>query len=81
MSKYDPLGQWFGDFGRGVEVTLGFADIDELLGAALPASADHHRAWWANDPTHVQARAWLDAGWAVDAVDRRARRVRFRRSR
>ncbi|RZU32471.1 DUF7662 domain-containing protein [Blastococcus saxobsidens] len=80
MSKYDPLEQWLRDPRRGDEATLGFADVEELLGASLPASAGRHRAWWANDPTHVHARAWLHAGWVVDAVDQRSLRVRFRRA-
>ncbi|MFN3975382.1 MAG: leucine--tRNA ligase [Dehalococcoidia bacterium] len=35
----------------------------------LPPSSRRYRAWWANDRRHVQARAWLDAGWRVVGVD------------
>jgi hypothetical protein len=47
----------------------------------LRARADRYQAWWANEVggNHVQAHAWLDAGWCVDLVDQRARWVRFRR--
>lgn len=62
------------------EVTLGFEEIEEILNRPLPNSAYRHRAWWANEQhgTHVHARAWMAAGWAVDAVDPSGRRVRFR---
>lgn len=81
MAKYDPLRDWLRARTDRDEITLGFPDIEQLIGAALPASAHRHPAWWANekDGPHVQARAWLDTGWRVDAVDQRARRVRFRR--
>ncbi|MFA9430755.1 DUF6884 domain-containing protein [Egicoccus sp. AB-alg2] len=61
--------------------TLRFADIEELLGAPLPASAHQHRAWWGNNGRSPQAAAWLSAGYEVEAVDQRASWVRFRRVR
>jgi hypothetical protein len=60
--------------------TLTFADVEAALGAPLPASARRHRPWWANDRTHTQARAWLDAGWAVRSVSLDHERVTFARS-
>ena len=81
MAKNDPLSDWLRAQRDRTEVTLGFADIEELIGGGLPVSAHQHPAWWSNEQEgrHVQARAWLEAGWRVDAVDQRARRVRFRR--
>ena len=63
------------------EVTVSFGEIDELV-AGLPASARNHRAWWSNEAegSHVQARAWIDAGWRVEDVQLTAERVKFVKS-
>jgi hypothetical protein len=81
MSKYQPLAKHLEAQGSAV-VTITFAEIDRLLGDPLPPSARQYRPWWANERegSHVQARAWLDAGWKVDAVDLSEERVTFRRS-
>lgn len=64
----------------GDTVTCTFPEIEAILGDGLPQTALTHRAWWANNPQgHVQARAWLGAGWQVDSVDFRAHSVTFRR--
>ncbi|GAB6390927.1 MAG: hypothetical protein MdMp014T_0300 [Treponematales bacterium] len=47
---------------------LTFSDIKRILGFPLPPSASVHRPWWANDVSHSQAKAWLDAGWQVESV-------------
>lgn len=67
MSKYDPLRNYLE--GLTHEVTLPFAQINDLVPGGLPQSAYNHDAWWANeeDGQHVQARAWLDAGYRVSA--------------
>ena len=50
-----------------ISITLTFAEIEELLGTQLPASARNHVAvWWANGG-HVQASAWIDAGFRKTA--------------
>lgn len=78
VAKYDPLFDHLCRAGDGpVEMT--FADIERLVGS-LPTSAIRHAAWWANEAEgsrHVQARAWMNAGREVVAVDQRAGRVRF----
>lgn len=40
--------------------------IEEILGFALPKSSNI-RSWWSNTPEngHVQAHAWVDAGYSV----------------
>ena len=59
---------------------LSFAEIERIIGDKLPSSAHNHRAWWSNHAdSHVQARAWLEAGWEVDSVDQGAQTVCFRR--
>ena len=59
-------------------VRMSFEDIERLVGP-LPASARQYRPWWANTrENRSQARAWLNAGYAVGQVTsphRRDRRV------
>ncbi len=82
MSKYQPLA----DFLKAQdadEVPLTFAQIERLLGARLPASAYDYAAWWANDDgkSHVQAKAWLEAGFTTERVSAAQKRVVFRKIR
>lgn len=67
MSKYDPLYDYLRDL-PGREWYASFAQIEKILGDRLPDAASEHRSWWANDRTHTQARAWLDAGWETSDV-------------
>jgi hypothetical protein len=46
------------------EVHLSFADIEQILGYALPRAA-HGSLWWSNTQRLAQGRAWLCAGWRV----------------
>jgi hypothetical protein len=50
-------------------VRLTFAEVDQIVDR-LPASANNHRAWWENEVegSHVQARAWMAAGYKVREV-------------
>ena len=76
---YAPLGVFLAtraDRG-GSTVTLTFAHVEQLLGRALPPSSRQHRQWWENDRGHVQARAWLAAGWRSGPVDVAAQWVTF----
>gem|GEM_PF-2798363 len=59
-------------------IAVTFAQIERILGRRLPASARRHRPWWGNSSVgHSHARAWLDAGYAVVAVDLQSERVTF----
>lgn len=58
--KYSELRKHLENAGP-TDVTLDFDRIDQLVDG-LPPSAYRYAAWWANDRTHVQAKAWLDAG-------------------
>jgi hypothetical protein len=82
MAKYDPLGNYLRRKG-GAELELSFADIERIIGTMLPNSAARPQ-WWANevaaDSRHVQARAWLGAGYEAFLI-RDAERVRFARRR
>lgn len=59
-------------------VEFAFDEVARLVGG-LPRSAYTYREWWANEQrgSHVQARAWLDAGRRVEYVDLNRQRVRF----
>ena len=76
MSKYEPLGDYLRKQ-AGNRVTLSFRDIANIIGEPLPDSARQHRAWWANDPKHVEAAAWLSAGWKSASVSLMEERVVF----
>ena len=65
MGKYEHLGDYLMEQ-PGDCCTLTFGRIEEIIGASLPSSARHHRAWWANDGTHPQARSWMRAGWSSE---------------
>ena len=58
-----------------------FADIEALLGFALPDSARNHRPWWANQTNggHGHALAWQAAGWRTSAVNLLAESLVFER--
>jgi hypothetical protein len=75
MAKYDGLRDRL--MHGGAELTMTFEEVAELIPGGLPASAFKYTAWWANDSTHVEARAWLDAGRTTSAVDLASRRVTF----
>jgi hypothetical protein len=56
---------------------LSFDEIELMVGP-LPAEASHKKSWW-HGARSAQAKAWRDAGWAVDTVGFAAKRVAFRR--
>ena len=78
--KYGPLRRSLQHERSRREITMGFGDVERLIGHGLPASAHRHRAWWGNNQSSVQAAAWMSAGWLIDMVDQRARLVPFRRN-
>ncbi len=81
MAKYDPLRRHLRRQ-RMEEFEMTFAEIERRIGAFLPKSANQPQ-WWANvaDPntTHVQRRAWGDAGYDAFLIAG-GERVRFRRA-
>ncbi len=84
-SKYDPLGKHLASLPSDVsEITISFADLEEILGFSLPKSATEHRQWWANQINRgapPQADVWLSVGFEVDSVSlmRIGGKVRFKR--
>src|SRR6266511_5412888 len=62
------------------EVSLSFAEIEALIGAALPGTARTNRAWWSNRTKGaVQANAWMGAKYHVKDVDLAGEHVIFYR--
>jgi hypothetical protein len=79
MGKYEPLKEFLRSQ-SGHEVPLTFAEIERITGANLPPKAQHHRAWWSNNPSNnVMTKAWLEAGFESAQVDMKARKLVFRR--
>jgi hypothetical protein len=76
-SKYEPLRLWL-DRQTPDRVRLSFRDIEAILGFSLPASARVLAQWWANVAgSHVQASAWMSAGWRACQVDVAGEQVSF----
>jgi DNA-binding transcriptional regulator YiaG len=76
-SKYYPLHDYLRSASQDELIRLAFDEIEAIIDDALPASARASRAWWANTGT-PQGRAWMEAGWVVDAVDPEEDWVAFR---
>ena len=80
MGKYEPLGQFLRKQ-RTQEVRLTFREIEKITGVKLPPKAQHHRAWWSNNPdNNVMTRVWLAAGFESAQVDMEGRKLVFRRA-
>src|ERR1041385_6430082 len=79
MSKYDGLGNYLRRQGF-AEIPMTFAEIERVTGVKLPPKAQHHRAWWSNNPSNnVMTQVWLGAGYESTQVDMAARKLVFRR--
>jgi hypothetical protein len=79
MSKYQALNRFF-KAQAAAFLRMTFEDVEKEAGFKLPASARLHQAWWANDRArHVQAKAWLDAGYESEQVDMKGGTLAFRR--
>jgi hypothetical protein len=60
---------------------LSFAEIERVLRFSLPNSARRYAPWWANTGgSHIQADAWISAGWRTAQVDVAGEQVTFERS-
>lgn len=80
MSKYQPLKDYLLEIDERInEVTLELLMIRVDLGIVLPESAYKISNFWINDhsQSHMQAVAWLEAGWEVEEVDVKDEWVRF----
>ena len=81
-SVYDPLRRTLEGV-RQNAVRFTFAEIENILGRPLPASAYRFSAWWGNESSrkagHAQAMAWLEAGFKA-RVSLKNRAVEFRQA-
>lgn len=81
MGKYAPLGSFLRRQGTEL-VPMTFAQIEHIVGVALPRSSQQYPAWWSNNPANnVMTKVWLAAGYQTEQVDLAARRLVFRRVR
>ena len=81
--KYFALQKWLQRQKQAGEKSLKLTleEIEKILHESLPDSARSHPSWWANDySTHVQAVAWLNAGWLVDFAVLDKNEIYFRTS-
>ena len=73
MSKYSPLAKHLSkEKNNGIKrIARTFEEIEHIIQSSLPHHSEiKHRAWWANDKTHVQAKdGWLAAGYKVEAIN------------
>src|ERR1700752_1552858 len=80
MGNYDPLCR-FRRKQRAQEVPLTFREIEKITGMKLPPKAQHHRAWWSNNPdNNVMTKVWLAAGFESAQGKMEGRRLWCRRA-
>lgn len=80
MSKYSPLTLHLQVCQQAL-VPMRFAEIEAILGFALPPSSRQHRGWWSNNPiNNVMTKAWLAAGFTTRNVDLAGEQVVFAKS-
>ncbi len=79
MLTYEPLEKYLFQQ-TGTSVAMTFAEMERVIGRKLPPSAHKRNEWWSNNATnHSQAKAWLNAGFETANLDRKARKVVFKR--
>ena len=83
MAKYDPLYEYLKKQDKD-EVSMAFGEVADVIGdSSLTESDLIYPAWWANernpDTSHVQAKAWLEAGFKANP-DIKSKKVTFSRS-
>ena len=80
MGKYDPLRDYLRKQTVD-ECTLSLAEMEAIIVAQLPPSTSRSQ-WWSNvgnlNTTHIQRRAWADAGFDAH-FSKDSRLVTFRR--
>lgn len=60
---------------------MSFKEVAAAAQVKLPASAFRYPQWWQNDAEHhVQARAWIEAGYKTENVDLDTKSVEFVRT-
>ena len=78
MAKYEKLGPFLSQQTLS-EVPMTFAEIEGVVGHALPRSA-RYPAWWSNNPSNnVMTKIWLEAGFKTEQVNVEGKKLVFRR--
>lgn len=78
--KYAPLENYLRELPKNkTEVSLSFDQIEEILKSDLPASAYEDERWWEHETegNHVSLRAWANAGWKIERVDVKKKKVKL----
>jgi hypothetical protein len=81
LARYQPLGDWLSTQ-PGEQVTLTFAEVQQILGQPLPATARTSNAWWLHAERYrtAAARVWHAAGWRLLEVNRQRATVTYVRN-
>ena len=75
--KFSKLKKYLEDFGKS-ELTLTFAEIEEIIGCSLCKSAYNYSAYWNPSPTHTMPNTILAAGYKIVAVDLLSKTISLR---
>ena len=77
--KYIRLAAFLADQPSRIDhLEMSVKEIEDLIGESLPTNA-RYPSWWRNDERKMHARAWLTAGWIVEAMSRTDEVVVFAR--
>jgi hypothetical protein len=78
VAKYDRLSQWLTSLPTD-EVSVSFAQLEEVLGFTLPESARTWMSWWENErlPVRSQCKAWARAGFQTQKLNLERQTVVF----
>lgn len=74
--KYRPLWEYLKESGEN-RISLTFAEVERVLGFALPPSSRKHHPHWYGYEGSAVARAIVDAGWKAHDVDLAREQVTF----
>lgn len=66
--KFSKLKQYLEECGKS-ELTLTFAEIEEIIGCSLCKSAYNYSAYWNPSPTHTMPNTILVAGYKIAKID------------
>ncbi len=77
-TAYARLGAWLA-VQSAPRATVPSAEVEAIIGRRLPPSARTTTTWWWSSERRgpLPARAWLAAGWRLEAVDRQAAVVTY----
>lgn len=79
--KYIRLAAFLADQPVSVDhLEMSVEEIESLIGESLPTNA-RYPSWWRNDDHKMHARAWLTAGWIVEAMNKADEVIVFTRGR